>query len=195
MADKPLWFYNFESFGFSGITGSEPFRFPPGLIDAPALKTVILKNLDLIEIPEQLFSMKKLRILDVSSNRICSVNKGIGRLRQLVYFNASDNELETLPDQIGGLRKLQILNLSGNRLQNLGFSLYGLIKLKKLNLSGNCLETLPPGLNALFQLERVQLAYNDLSAEEEAVWENGDFSHIPSYQWHLPFEENAPVIG
>ncbi|MBF9018502.1 MULTISPECIES: leucine-rich repeat domain-containing protein [unclassified Oceanispirochaeta] len=194
MPDKPLWFYNFESFGFSDINGSEAFRFPPGLTDAPSLKTLILKNLNLDEIPLEIWSMRKLRILDISGNRISSLDKGIGRLRQLVYFNAADNELEILPHQIGGLRKLQILNLSGNRLQALGFSLDGLIKLKKLNLSGNCLETLPPGLNALFQLERVQLAYNDLSAEEEAVWEEGDFSHIPSYQWHFAFEDNATAI-
>jgi Leucine rich repeat/Leucine Rich Repeat len=192
--DKPLWYYNFESFGFSDFSGTETFRLPPGLADAPSLQTLILKNLKIEEIPKDVWSMRKLRILDISGNRISALNKGIGRLRQLVYFNAADNKLETLPHQLGGLRKLQILNLSGNSLQDLGFSLDGLIKLKKLNLSGNCLETLPPGLNALFQLERVQLAFNDLSAEEEAVWEDGDFSHIPSYQWHLPFEENVPAI-
>lgn len=191
--DKPLWYYNFESFGLKDFKGPEKFRFPPGLADAPSLKTLILKNLNLEVLPEELWSMRKLRILDISSNRISSLDKGIGRLRQLVYFNAADNELETIPCQIGRLRKLQILNLSGNRLHHLGFSLDGLTGLKKLNLSGNCLETLPHGLNALFQLERVQIAYNDLSAEDEAVWEDGDFSHIPSYQWHLPFEENVPA--
>lgn len=191
ISDKPLWYYNFESFGFSDFNGAEAFRLPPGLIDAPSLKTLILKNLNIEEIPMEVWSMKKLRILDISGNRISYLDKGIGRLRQLVYFNASDNELEILPNQLGGLTKLQILNLSGNSLQNLGFSLDRLVNLKKLNLTGNCLGTLPLGLNALFQLERVQLAYNDLSAEEEAVWEEGDFSQIPSYQWHLPFEKSG----
>ncbi|MDC7233476.1 MAG: leucine-rich repeat domain-containing protein [Spirochaetales bacterium] len=194
MKDKPLWFYHLESFGLSGAAGAEAFRFPPCLTEAPALNRLILKDMDLTAIPEEVFLMRKLRILDISSNRISSIPKGIGRLRQLVYFNAAGNELEVLPEQIGNLKKLQILNLSGNRLEQLGFPLGKLTGLKRLNLSGNCLETLPDGLDSLLQLESVHLAYNDLSAEEEAVWEDGSFSMIPSHQRYLSFEENVPAV-
>ncbi len=195
MPEKPLWFYHMESFGLSGIGLNETFRFPPALHQCPSLKTLILKDLGLTELPEILWSMRKLRILDISGNSISRIDKGIGRLKQLVYFNAADNELEQLPEQMGFLRKLQVLNLSGNRIEELGFPLDSLVKLKKLNLSGNCLESLPSGLQSLFQLEKVQLAYNDLSAEDEAAWEEGICSRIPSYQWYLPFEDSAPAIS
>ncbi|MDC7238980.1 MAG: hypothetical protein PQJ50_01340, partial [Spirochaetales bacterium] len=94
MPEKPLWFYHLESFGLSGLPVSEQFRFPPALAQCPSLKTLILKDLGLRTLPENILSMRKLRILDISGNEICEIEKGIGRLRQLVYFNAADNELE-----------------------------------------------------------------------------------------------------
>ncbi|MDA3958776.1 leucine-rich repeat domain-containing protein [Oceanispirochaeta sp.] len=187
MEVKPLWFYHLESFHQDGAPRDEDFRFPPGLIHCPVLKSLTIRNAGLVELPIEILKIRRLKGLDVSSNKIKLIPPGIGSLRQLVYFNASGNDLKTLPPQLGGLRKLQILNLSGNRIESLGFSLDALAGLKRLNLSGNCLEALPLGLNALNQLERIQLAYNDLCADDEAVWEEGDFSQIPGHQWHFPF--------
>ncbi len=185
--DKPLWYYNIESFGLSSLSCHEPFRFPGELARCPALHTLILKDLDLVELPPEILSMRRLRILDISRNRVSSIPAGIGRLRQLVYFNAAENDLELLPEQLGRLRKLQILNLSGNRISTLGFSLEDLGDLKRLNLSGNCLDSPPRGLRSLNQLERLLLSYNELSAEEEALWEEAYSSQIPSYQLHFSF--------
>lgn len=185
--DKPLWFYNLESFGLSSLSCPEPFRLPEALCSCPSLCTLILKDLSLTEIPREIFSMSRLRILDISRNSVSSIPSGIGRLRQLVYFNAAENDLESLPEQLGRLRKLQILNLSGNRIPALGFSLEELGELKRLNLSGNCLDSPPSGLRYLNQLERLLLSYNELSAEEEALWEEAYSSQIPSYQLHFSF--------
>jgi hypothetical protein len=185
--DKPLWFYNLESFGLSSLPCPEPFRLPEALCSCPALHTLILKDLNLMEIPQEIFSMRRLKILDISRNSVSFIPPGIGRLRQLVYFNAAENDLESLPEQLGRLRKLQILNLSGNRIPVLGFSLEELGELKRLNLSGNCLESPPRGLRSLNQLERLLLSFNDLSADEEALWEEAYSSQIPSYQLHFSF--------
>jgi len=185
--NKRLWFYNLESVTFDDMKGDEPFKFPPGLEHCPSLRKLSLKKLDLQNFPQEILRLRHLRYLDISFNRIDDIPPGIGRLRQLVYFNASDNGIKVLPSQAGGLRKLQILNLSGNRIESLGFSLKGLTSLKTLNLSGNCLDRIPEGLQDLNQIERVHLAYNDLTAEDEAAWEEGDFSGIPSYQWHFSF--------
>jgi len=184
---KGLWFYNLESLSFDFPVTGEPFVFPPGLERCPSLRSLSLKNTGLHNFPEEILKLRCLRSLDISSNKIDHIPPGIGRLRQLVYFNASDNGLKDLPYQIGGLKKLQILNLSGNRIESLGFSLTGLTSLKTLNLSGNCLGKIPEGLETLIQIEKVHLAYNDLTAEDEAAWEEGDFSGIPSYQWHFSF--------
>ncbi|QEN09346.1 leucine-rich repeat domain-containing protein [Oceanispirochaeta crateris] len=187
LREKPLWYYHLESFCLDGAPQEELFKFPSELLNCPVLKTLTIRNAGLRQIPEDVLKMRRLRALDVSCNRISCLPSGIGSLRQLVYFNAADNDLKELPLQLGSLRKLQILNLSGNKIGSLGNLLESLVGLKKLNLSGNCLEKLPIGLNSLNQLERIQLAYNDLSAEDEAVWEEGDFSQIPGHQWHFSF--------
>jgi len=185
--NKGLWYYNLESVTLENEGGEEEFLFPPGLDKCPSLRKLCLRNLGIHHFPEEILNLRQLRSLNISSNRIDLLPPGIGRLRQLVYFNASDNGLKELPSQMGGLRKLQILNLSGNRIESLGFSLAGLTSLKTLNLSGNCLERVPDGLETLIQIERVHLAYNDLTAEDEAAWEEGNFSGIPSHQWHFSF--------
>ena len=187
LKDKPLWYYNLESYGLSSLPCPEPFRLPEELCCCPSLHTLILKDLNLYEIPPGILSLRRLRILDISRNSVSSIPSGIGRLRQLVYFNAAENDLESLPVQLGRLKKLQILNLSGNRIPYLGFPLEEMGELKRLNLSGNCLESPPSGLRSLNQLERLLLSYNELSAEEEALWEEAYPSQIPSYQLHFSF--------
>ncbi len=187
LKEKPFWFYAVESFGLSDLPMDEPFRFPPGLLKAPSLNTLILKGLELKAFPKEILSIKKLKILDLSHNGLTELPEKLGGLKNLVYLSLSDNCLKTLPSRMGKLKKLQVLNLSGNALDGLGFSLNELRGLKRLNLSGNALSELPDGLSSLNQLERLLISYNDLSAEEEARWEDCYAAQIPSYQLHFAF--------
>ena len=93
-------------------------------------------------LPNALLSIKALKFLDVSNNKIGTtgngfLSEGIAEADSLVEFRASGNMISHLPESIGDLNQLEVLDLRDNRISQLPERFGLLTKLLKLNLDGN----------------------------------------------------------
>lgn len=71
------------------------------------------------EVPSDLLSLQKLRILDLSQNSLQSIPKGFKNVASLAELDLSDNNITTLPPELGLLEdSLQVLRLDGNPLRS-----------------------------------------------------------------------------
>jgi Leucine-rich repeat (LRR) protein len=58
----------------------------------------------------------KRNTLNLSSNKLTSIPKEIGKLTQLKYLDLSFNKLTSIPHEIGNLTQLKYLDLTDNQL-------------------------------------------------------------------------------
>ena len=72
---------------------------------------------ELITLPEQLFSLKQLRKLDISFNQIDKIEFPEGTFPNLETLNLSGNKLSRLPQNIVHCLKLQRVYASYNHLK------------------------------------------------------------------------------
>jgi len=76
-----------------------------------------LCRLGLAAVPEAVFALTKLQVLDVSHNQIETLPDGIGlSLKALRQLHASSNRLAALPSSLAELSQLFVLALQSNRL-------------------------------------------------------------------------------
>ncbi|MCP4762103.1 MAG: leucine-rich repeat domain-containing protein, partial [archaeon] len=128
-------------------------------------------------IPESIRKLKKLRILDLSSNGLTlfsgvtpiggESNPGLnllpdwfGNLTTLEELNLSWNKLTSLPESFGNLKNLKILHLYKNKIRKLPESIGNLKKLQEIYLSQNELTTLPNTFCDLRSLQEIDLQRN-----------------------------------
>ncbi|KAF6026658.1 LRRC63 [Bugula neritina] len=64
-------------------------------------------------------SCRRLRVLNLQSNEISSVEKSIKSFRELIQLNISHNKLTAVPVELFSLRKLQHLDTSHNQISRL----------------------------------------------------------------------------
>lgn len=76
------------------------------LRQVPLLTTLKLRANTLSKLPDSLFSLAHLRLLDVSKNRLTTMSAKVSLLRQLRVLNIADNRLEGIPNSIGYLDQL-----------------------------------------------------------------------------------------
>ena len=165
-------------------------EFPPEIYSlADSLEILDLSNNALVELPDDLPRLHRLRIIFCSNNPFthlpevlgsCSELSMIGfkscrirtvsaralppRLRWLVL---TDNQVESLPEELG-LLPLQKLMLAGNRLRTLPVSLAGCSTLELLRLAANQLADLPHWLADLPRLSWLAIAGNPLGLRAPA---------------------------
>jgi Leucine-rich repeat (LRR) protein len=131
--------------------------------------------------------VKRLSCLNLSSNKIHSIDDSMGTLTSLMELNLSHNNLERLPDCIGNLQQLQELNLAHNLLTALPSTFIQLCNLRRLtvehnrirqlafyignwkaccelNINNNCLIMLPNSISELPLLERLLVNENYLQS-------------------------------
>ncbi|XP_046548902.1 leucine-rich repeat-containing protein 47-like isoform X1 [Haliotis rubra] len=127
------------------------------------LNTLILHNNRLTCLPETVGDLKKLKLLDVSSNKIESFPKLDG-LTELQSLNASGNQLSEFPD-VSCLTNLHILNLSHNELQSLpdGIGDDKLEYLAQIMADNNAITQVPADLANLVRLHTLDLSFNKIT--------------------------------
>uniref|UniRef100_A0A061RCG5 Leucine rich repeat protein n=1 Tax=Tetraselmis sp. GSL018 TaxID=582737 RepID=A0A061RCG5_9CHLO len=128
-----------------------------------------LSELDLTDIPDEVFSLENLQELSLAGNRLQSLPPRIGELKSLQRLQLSGNQLDRLPAQIGLLSCLEGLWLHGNLLSRLPDEVCELGSLRVLSLAGNRLEELPQGIGALSELEELSAPGNLLRCLPESV--------------------------
>lgn len=128
--------------------------------------SVTIKNKNLTRIPEFVFNMPRLKVLDLSGNQIESIPEKIGALKNLQELAMESNALRSLPSSIGSLAKLERLSLYNNELTTLPSSVGNLKSLRTLLLTNNkmtSIPALPPKLTVLI------LNRNNLTSVPEAI--------------------------
>jgi len=128
--------------------------------------TLTLCNLDLKELPDQMFqSQASLRSLDLSGNKL-KVLPGLlctkfnGHLKQL---KIDLNKIDQLPDEFGVMFKLETFSGSNNHLYQLPASFGALVALKTLNLSANRFSSFPTALCELENLQVLDISQNSIT--------------------------------
>ncbi|OUM60697.1 hypothetical protein PIROE2DRAFT_62984 [Piromyces sp. E2] len=112
-------------------------------------------------LPTSIGNLNKLKILDLSYNKLESLPDSIGNLKNLNELNLSFNYLKTLPDSIGNLKNLEELDISHNySFSRLPYSIGNLENLKILRLKLTNLESLPESMENLTHLEELSLSGN-----------------------------------
>lgn len=117
-----------------------------------------LSGQNLTRVPPHVLERTDLEELDLSTNMLSgALPSEIGRLKKLKILNVSSNEMTGVPAEVGQLTNLEILDLSNNKLTGLPYELGNLKSLKVLNISGNAyseqdLEVIKRGLPSTVEI-------------------------------------------
>jgi Leucine-rich repeat (LRR) protein len=137
--------------------------------------SVKIRGKNLTRIPEFVFNMPNLEVLNLSDNRIESIPEKIGKLKNLQELTMNYNALRSLPSSMGSLTKLELLSLYNNELTTLPSSMEKLKNLSSMYLTNNKLTSipaLPPKLTLL------DLKVNSLTSVPEAITKHGALKYL-----------------
>ncbi len=112
-------------------------EWPPFLELPPSISEIYLRGNRFSEVPEVVWSLAKLQILDLSENNLQYLSSRITTLRDLEVISLRGNALTTLPRGWGELYRLREIDLRDNRLTQVPVELLDLPGLRRLDLRGN----------------------------------------------------------
>lgn len=101
------------------------------------------------KIPEKVFEMRNLRILDLGRNFIDSIPPEIATLTNLEVLDLRRNKIRVVPPEVGRLTSLRQLNLSRNPILDLPDEMSGLTNLEELIIWCTGVVSFPPSFIAL----------------------------------------------
>lgn len=179
------------------------------------LTELTLSHNILKHIPDEVYYLRTLRLLDLSHNRIASITRPL-HMPHLQKLYLSANKLTRLDSSLGdgennnGLANLEELTLDRNELVHIDDSIYDLLQLRYLDLSYNKLTHLSPKLAALMRLESAHLydkfakkglwvIGNPLEIPHKEIWQTSNVNKIGSFlssyeQRNLEFVYYAQLI-
>jgi Leucine-rich repeat (LRR) protein len=141
------------------------------------------RGLDLVFTPQMEYP-EKLRVLDLSHNRIERLPQTMGQWRNLRSLNLMDNGLTALPQSFDALIHLQVLYLKGNQFDHIPLVICNLSRLSYLDMSHNQISFVPKQLAAMVPLEVLDLRENPISAISMAlVFGNRRLFFPVQFQW------------
>lgn len=106
-------------------------------------------------------------IIHLHSKGITIVPNEIYKLKKLKSLNLDSNKIKKLPENIGKLQKLEKLSLANNQLKQISSSIVKILNLSYLDLSNNDLESLPENIDKLKCLSLLDLRKNNFSKDEQ----------------------------
>ncbi|XP_065655010.1 leucine-rich repeat-containing protein 47 isoform X2 [Hydra vulgaris] len=122
------------------------------------LLNLALHRNEIIEIPENLNQLKKIKFLDLSFNKITTLPMSL-ELPHLHTFNLGNNHLQSLPN-FGSLPALGILFIDHNNLSELPSGLEMLSNLSELYAAKNEISIVPQSLTLMTALKVLDLSEN-----------------------------------
>ncbi|KAJ7401490.1 leucine rich repeat containing 7 [Pitangus sulphuratus] len=126
------------------------------------LRILELRENHLKTLPKSMHKLTQLERLDLGNNEFSELS--IGKLKQLVYLDVSKNRIETVDLDISGCEGLEDLLLSSNMLQQLPDSIGLLKRLTTLKVDDNQLTILPNAIGNLSLLEEFDCSCNELES-------------------------------
>ncbi|KAI1292098.1 Protein flightless-1 [Halotydeus destructor] len=148
---------------------------PQNIFQLKELTILDLSHNQLNEVPEELEHSTNLKLLNLSYNQIDFLpNQLFVNLTNLTFLDLSDNNLDTVPPQIRRLVNLETLILNNNPLGHMR-PLPALVSLHNLHLRNTrrTLKNIPPTLDVLENLVDVDLGENELA-------------RVPTFLYSLP---------
>lgn len=106
--------------------------------------------------------LKKLEILDLSSNDVDNIPDGVSNMMSLKELDLGNNLLREFNDEIGEIGSLKILRLDNTGLVEFPESLCDLKSLEYLDLSYNKIYSIPDKIKQLVNLESLNLEYTNI---------------------------------
>ena len=113
-------------------------------------------------LPEALFELEGLIVLNLNYNGLGELPKEIGKLSKLRELYLYKNKIKYFPEEFWGLENLEKLDLKGNGIRELPKGIGHLKKLVELDLSHNKYLNLPEEFWGLENLEKLDLSFNEL---------------------------------
>lgn len=160
-------------------------RFPASLLVAPyyseywmTLESLILSDNRLVTLPKEIGTLRNLQYLYLGRNMLSAIPSEVAQLSELRVLDVQSNRLEYIFDEIGYLRKLEYLGIANNAIRTVP-DLSSLIHLKAFEAAYNHLRELPPGLVTLEELGYVDIKFNKLN--ENAL---SNLSENFEPEWH-----------
>jgi hypothetical protein len=98
------------------------------------LNTLSVRNSKLSEIPEFIFHMPLLKVLDFSNNQLKKIPDSISQLAALERLDYSYNQLTNIPRAMSQLVELEELGLSNNKFKIFPNIIFELVSIKSLSL-------------------------------------------------------------
>ncbi|VDK31775.1 unnamed protein product [Taenia asiatica] len=156
-------FENLSNLTYLDLSFSSLSYFPDDIGSLRMLKVLKLSGNRVTNIPSGIVYLELLQVLDLSQNMISHLPRELCTLRSLIYFDCSFNTLFRLPDNISELLYLEVLFLSGNVLTTLPTNFSLLKRLQRLNLSSNRFEYIPFCIFQCSSLKEFLFSYNQAS--------------------------------
>ncbi|MDP1726526.1 MAG: hypothetical protein Q8M15_07060 [Bacteroidota bacterium] len=120
-----------------------------------------IKSENVSDIPEYIYQMTNLEVLEIDSNEISVISPGISNLRKLKKLKFSGNKIKRIPGDFVYLDSLEELHLNRDMDWDDTFSkLSKLPNLKKLNLNETGIKILPAEIQKFALLEEICLKSN-----------------------------------
>jgi len=127
------------------------------LINLKALKIGFVEN---IKVFENVDKLKNLETLLLTESGLTSIDK-IVNLKKLKYLNVSSNKITTLNEKIGDLKNLEHLDIGDNDIKTLPETMSNLTNLEYLDISSTGISEIPEFLNKFPKLEYIDFSYNN----------------------------------
>ncbi|MCJ7834176.1 GTP-binding protein [Cuneatibacter sp. NSJ-177] len=108
-------------------------------------------------IPEKVYDLVHLKVLDISLAKVQQLSPKIARLSSLDHINMYNTLITSLPREIGTLKKLRNINLAESPLKALPEEICELERLEKLTLWGTKIRELPEQIGKLKALKCLDL--------------------------------------
>ncbi|TFF98910.1 MAG: hypothetical protein EU541_06335 [Promethearchaeota archaeon] len=138
-------------------------------------KELDLSGFGLNEIPQFVFELKDIKILNLESNFLENLSGAIEELNNLQILNLNYNNLKTLPESIGNLNSLEQLLLLNNKLEMLPETISNLESLKILDMGPNP----HPRIYGTNRLNKIPKSIGNLTSIISLDFEDNELDFLP----------------
>jgi Leucine-rich repeat (LRR) protein len=135
--------------GAKQIPKQQPDSLHGRIAAARRFKTLNLAGLGLTSIPDEVFTIRSLQHLIISSNDITEIPPRIGKLKNLVEFDCSNNPISVLPAEIYNLQNLEKLDIHSTDIEYISGEVILLQRLAVIDFSDTSIRTVPGGLSRI----------------------------------------------
>jgi Leucine-rich repeat (LRR) protein len=146
-------------------------------------------------INEEVLVLATLTEMNLSSNRIRVIPDEIFRLFKCSKINLTQNRITRIPENVGKMSSLTALNISANRVEEIHPGVSDCTTLKDLRLSGNCIRMLPLEMHVMSQLAVLHLKDNDFGPTMFEVIDTFSITNLLDFLKQLAESRETQVSG